>query len=71
MQTMFKTIVFTAAMAIPFTAMAQSDNAYQHANGNAKFLRCGTPDYSELDVQLREQHFLALKGGQWQGQTTR
>lgn len=61
MQTVFKTIILTAALAIPFTASAQSDNAYEHANGNAKFLRCGTPEFSELDVLLREQHFLKLK----------
>ena len=61
MQTVFKTIIFTAALAIPFTASAQSDNAYNHANGNAGFLRCGTPEPSELDVLLREQHFLKLK----------
>jgi hypothetical protein len=61
MQTVFKTIILTAALAIPFTASAQSDNAHEHASGNAKFLRCGTPEPSELDVLLREQHFLKLK----------
>jgi hypothetical protein len=61
MQTVFKTIILTATLAIPFTASAQSDNAYDHANGNAGFLRCGTPEPSELDVLLREQHFLKLK----------
>jgi hypothetical protein len=52
---------------IPFTAAAQSDNAAGHANGNAKFLRCGTPEPSELDALLREQHFLNLKSGAGNG----
>lgn len=61
MQTIFKAIVLTAALTIPVTAAAQSDNAVGHANGNAKFLRCGTPEPSELDALLREEHFLNLK----------
>ncbi len=67
MQTIFKTLVFTAALTIPFTVMAQSDNAQSHANGNAKFLRCGTPEPSELDALLREQHFLSLLSARGNG----
>lgn len=69
MHSILKTIVFTVALAIPFTATAQSDNAYGHANGNANFLRCGTVQPSELDVLLREQHFMSLKaaGGNGKG----
>lgn len=63
MHTVLKTIVFSAVLAIPFTASAQSDNGKDHANGNAKFLRCGTHQPNELDALLREQHFLSLKAG--------
>jgi hypothetical protein len=72
MQTIFKTIVFktivlSAALTIPLTAAAQSDTAAGHANGNAKFLRCGTPEPSELDALLREEHFLNLKSAAGNG----
>ena len=63
MHIILKTIVFASALAIPFTASAQSDNGNAHANGNAKFLRCGTHQPNELDALLREQHFLSLKSG--------
>ena len=56
-------LAFTTALTIPLTASAQSDNASGHANSNARFLRCGTPEPSELDALLREQHFLNLKAG--------
>jgi hypothetical protein len=48
---------------MPLTAAAQSDGGYSNANPNARFLRCGTPEPTELDALLREEHFLALKGG--------
>ena len=57
----FRTIILAAALALPLTALAQNQNAIDHANPNAKFLRCGTPEPSERDAQLREAHFLALK----------
>ena len=41
-------------------AFGQSEEAFDHANPNAKFLRCGTPEPSERDAELRESHFLAL-----------
>jgi len=63
MQAILKVIVISSASIIPFTAAAQSDNAAGHANSHAKFLRCGTPEPSELDALLREEHFLNLKGG--------
>ena len=34
---------------------AQSENAYDHANGNAAFLRCGTPTPSDHEIKLIEQ----------------
>ena len=67
MHIVLKTIVFATALAIPFSASAQSDNGMAHANGNANFLRCGTHQPNELDALLREQHFLSLKSGGNQG----
>jgi hypothetical protein len=45
-----------AALALPATAMA--NQSFENANGNAKFLRCGTENPSTLDAELREEHFL-------------
>ena len=67
MHTILKTIVFTTAMTVPFMASAQSDNGIGHANGNAKFLHCGTHQPNELDALLREQHFLSLKSNGGKG----
>ena len=60
MKTFLGVLVFASVLTIPMTAAAQSDNAAAHANANAKFLRCGTPEPSELDALLREEHFLNL-----------
>jgi hypothetical protein len=60
MKTFLGVLVFATVLTIPMTAAAQSDNAAAHANANAKFLRCGTPEPSELDALLREEHFLNL-----------
>ena len=70
MKTLLGVIVFATVMTVPFTAAAQSDNAAGHANANAKFLRCGTPEPSELDALLREEHFLnvlAARNGSGKG----
>lgn len=61
------TIALIAALAIPLAALAQDQNAADHANPNAKFLRCGTPEPSERDALLREEHFLALKSANSKG----
>jgi hypothetical protein len=61
MQNIFWKITLVAVLALPLSVVAQSQNAVDHANGNAKFLRCGTPEPTELDALLREQHFLTLK----------
>jgi hypothetical protein len=45
-----------AALALPATAMA--NQSFENANGNAKFLRCGTENPSTLDAELREENFL-------------
>jgi Pregnancy-associated plasma protein-A len=42
--------------------VAQSDNGYDHANGNASFLRCATPERSDRDIELEEQHIAMLQG---------
>jgi len=60
MKTIFGVIAIATVLTIPMTAAAQSDNAAGHANANAKFLRCGTPEPSELDALLREEHFLNM-----------
>jgi Pregnancy-associated plasma protein-A len=54
----FLTAVLIAA--VSGAAFGQSEKAFDHANANAKFLRCGTPEPSERDAQLRESHFLTL-----------
>lgn len=61
MRIISKLIVFISILTVPYSVMAQSDNGFGHANGNASFLRCGTPEPSELDALLREEHFLSLR----------
>ena len=64
------TALFTAAM---FTAPAMANSnkanpnqsAWEHANPNAAFLRCGTADLTEREIQAAEEQFRqfsALKG---------
>lgn len=69
MKTLLGVLVFATALTIPLTAAAQSDHAVGHASANAKFLRCGTPEPSELDALLREENFLnqLAKGGNGRG----
>jgi hypothetical protein len=57
-----KTWFLTAVLivAVSEAAFGQSEKAFDHANPNAAFLRCGTPEPSERDAQLRESHFLTL-----------
>lgn len=42
---------------------AQSDSAFDHANSNASFLRCGTREVSEQEADLLERHTNSLRGG--------
>ena len=58
------TLALGAAIALPMSASATpSDNGISNASGNAKFLRCGTENPSEIDALLREENFLqTLKG---------
>ena len=53
------TIALGTAMALPMSALATPvDSGIDHANGNAKFLRCGTDNPSDMDALLREENFL-------------
>lgn len=67
MQILIRTVAISLALSLPLSVAAQSDMAYEKANENAKFLRCGTPEPSELDALLREQHFLNLKSSNAKG----
>jgi hypothetical protein len=41
---------------------AQSDNGQDHANGNASFNRCSTPEKSAIDIELEEAYTSQLIG---------
>ena len=60
------TIALGTAMVLPMSAVATPvDSGIEHANGNAKFLRCGTDNPSDMDALLREENFLrTLMGNQ-------
>lgn len=61
-------LVFLAAVfAFPVPALAQSQDALDHANSNASFLRCGTPEPSAREAQFRESLFLTLKSDKARG----
>ena len=62
MQTKLLSLALGAALLLPMGAFAApSQNALEHANGNAQILRCGTRQPSELESLLREEHFLNIK----------
>jgi len=50
-------------MSLPMTSSAVNEKAYENANSNAKFLRCGTEHPSPQEAELRENHFRNLRGG--------
>lgn len=55
-------VVLGAIVALPAAATAApAQAALDHANGNSKVLRCGTKQPSEMEMLLREEHFLNLK----------
>ncbi len=58
MNRILSSLVTAAVLSLPVSVMAQNQNAFDHANKNAKFLRCGTEDPSELEALLREQDFV-------------
>lgn len=60
------TIALGCALVLPMSAMATpSENGIENAAGNAKFLRCGTDNPSDMDALLREENFVrTLMGNQ-------
>ena len=53
-----------AVLAMPTSDVAAGQTGIENANGNASFLRCGTPQPSEREAILREQHFQGLLSNQ-------
>ena len=60
------TLALGCALVLPMSAMATPlGNGAENANGNAKFLRCGTDNPSDMDALLREENFVrTLMGNQ-------
>ena len=60
------TLALGAAMVLPMSATATPvGSGIENANGNAKFLRCGTDNPSDMDALLREENFVrTLMGNQ-------
>ena len=50
-------------LSISSTGHTASEKAFENANSNAKFLRCGTEHPSAKEAELREQHFRTLRNG--------
>jgi hypothetical protein len=61
-QTALVAIMGAAAFSLPAPALAQSDAAYEHANPNADFLRCGTKHPTAEEARMIEEQFQALRG---------
>jgi len=55
-------IVFALILIFPSIAFAQSEVAFENANPNASFKRCGTPQPSQADVRMIEDHIDRLRG---------
>ncbi|MEW5249080.1 zinc metalloprotease [Microbulbifer discodermiae] len=49
-------------LASPMIADAQSDKAFENANSNANFLRCGTKHPTTEEAALKERHLSNLRG---------
>lgn len=49
-------------LAAPSMTMAKADKAWENANPNASFKRCGTKHPSLKELELKEQHFKNLRG---------
>jgi hypothetical protein len=47
--------------AIPMTSQATNDAAFDNANPNASFLRCGTKHPSAAEAEMKEKHFQGLR----------
>ena len=61
MQYLTSLIFALAAIVISIPAAAQSATGWDHANGNASFLRCGTRQPTELEALLIEEHILKMQ----------
>jgi len=56
-------ITFVCSLLVfPMTSNSQNQNAFEHANENAAFLRCGTKTPTENEAALKERHFNNLRG---------
>lgn len=56
------TLVLALGLAsVSMTGSAKNDNALEHANSNASFLRCGTKHPTAQEAELREKHFQTLR----------
>jgi hypothetical protein len=55
-------LVTAGALLLTTPVFAQSDNAYDNANPNSSFLRCGTKHPSPEEAQLIEEQFQQLRG---------
>lgn len=54
-------LVALSTIALTLPAFAQSKNSLENANGNAKFLRCGTRQPTEIEALMIEEHILNLR----------
>jgi hypothetical protein len=63
-------VVALGVSLMSLSLFAQSDSAFDHANSNASFLRCGTREVSEQEADLMERHTNALRGGSTAGGMT-
>jgi hypothetical protein len=61
MKTTHSVCLFAAALALSASAFAQSDNAYDNADPNAEFLRCGTRHPSPEEARMIDEQFQALR----------
>ncbi len=61
-QSVFSACLGAAALAVGAPVFAQSDAAYDNANGNASFLRCGTKHPTADEARMIEEQFQALRG---------
>ena len=53
-------VAIATASFVPTSFAAPSDSALENANGNAKFLRCGTEHPSAADAAKQEKRFREL-----------
>lgn len=61
MQPIQRLMIMLASLVLSMPAFAQSDNGLSHANGKAKFLRCGTRQPTELETLMVEEHLLNMR----------